>query len=113
MDEQKRLFSIRLSNLINKSGKTQTQIADDLGFKKTTLNSWCKGVSFPTSGKLQALADYFGVGKSYFVEDVPPVDYMLTADGKTEILIEIEKMNESDYSNLLAYAKFLNQKRGD
>lgn len=51
--------------------KTQTQIAKDLGFKKTTLNSWCKGVSFPTSGKLQALADYFCVGKSYFLEEDP------------------------------------------
>lgn len=112
MDEQKRLFSIRLTNLINRSGKTQTQIADDLGFKKTTLNSWCKGVAFPTSGKLQALADYFGVGKSYFVEDAPPVDYMLNVDGKKDILIEIEKMDDTNYNNLLAYARFLNKREG-
>lgn len=110
MDEQKRLFSIRLTNLINKSGKTQTQIADDLGFKKTTLNSWCKGVSFPTSGKLQALADYFGVGKSYFVEEEPPIDYVLHIDGKEDILIEVEKMDSPTYSHLLEYARFLNQK---
>lgn len=111
MDEQKRLFSIRLTNLINKSGKTQTQIAEDLGFKKTTLNSWCKGVSFPTSGKLQALADYFNVGKSYFVDEIPPTDMILSVDGKDEILIEVEKMDKSTYSHLLEYARFLNQKR--
>lgn len=111
MDEQKRLFAMRLHTLINKSGKTQTEIARDLNIKKTTLNSWVKGVSFPTSGKLQMLADYFGVGKSYFVEEKPSFDYMLRINGRENILVEVEKMNDATYSHLLEYARFLNKRK--
>lgn len=111
MDEQKRLFAIRLNELIEKSGKTQTEIARDLGINKTTLSSWKRGVAFPTSGKLQMLADYFGVGKSYFVEEKPSFDYMLRINGRENILVEVEKMNDATYSHLLEYARFLNKRK--
>jgi transcriptional regulator with XRE-family HTH domain len=112
MDEQKRLFAIRLNKLIEKSGKTQTEIARDLGINKTTLSSWKRGVAFPTSGKLQMLDDYFGVGKSYFVEEKPSFDYMLRINGRENILVEVEKMNDATYSHLLEYARFLNKREG-
>lgn len=63
MDDTKRIFSANLTNLINGSGKQQTDVAKEMGFSTSTLNNWCKGNSFPTTGKLQIIADYFGVGK--------------------------------------------------
>ncbi len=63
MDETKLIFAQNLNMLIEESGKAQKDVATDMGFKVTTFNTWCKGSSFPTSGKLQKIADYFGVGK--------------------------------------------------
>ena len=37
---------------------------EDLGINPTTFNMWCKGNSMPYDGKIQKLADYFGIGKS-------------------------------------------------
>ena len=44
--------------------KQQTEVAKDLGFNATTLNMWCNGKSFPSTGKIRKLADYFGIGMS-------------------------------------------------
>lgn len=67
MDETKRIFSTNLTNLINKSGKQQVDVAKEMGFSTSTFNNWCKGNSFPTTGKLQVIADYFGIGKEELI----------------------------------------------
>lgn len=68
MDEQKRIVAMNLSRLIAESGKTQAQVADDLGISRPSMNMWVNGVTMPRAGKVQMLADYFGVGKSMIVE---------------------------------------------
>ena len=68
MDETKRIFSINLNRLIHESGKQQREVAEEMGFKPTTVNTWCKGGSFPTTGKLQIIADYFGIGKEDLIK---------------------------------------------
>lgn len=67
MDETKRIFSTNLTNLINRSGKQQIDVAKEMGFSTSTFNNWCKGNSFPTTGKLQVIADYFGIGKEELI----------------------------------------------
>lgn len=90
-DEIKRIFSINLNSLIAESGKQQKEVAEDLGFKPTTVNMWCTGKAFPTAGKIQAIADYFGVGKSYLIETHFP-----------------DQMNQEQIERLSIYAKLLN-----
>lgn len=68
-DEVKRIFSINLNRYINRSGKTQKEIAKELGFLPSTFNTWCTGAAFPSTGKLQALADYFNIKKSDLIEE--------------------------------------------
>ena len=67
--EQKRVFANNLTHYININGKQQNEVAKAIGEKATTLNMWCKGNSFPSTGKIQKLADYFGIGKSDLTED--------------------------------------------
>lgn len=93
MDEQKRIFSINLNNLLHRHGKTQRQFSDDLGFKWTTVNTWCKGGSFPTSGKLQKIADYFHVGKGDLIDGI--IDFAEIEDDKMkELFNRLKKLNE-------------------
>lgn len=66
---KKRIFAKNLNFYISKSNKQQNEVAKDLGFPPTTFNTWCVGKVMPKMGKVQALADYFGVLKSDLLED--------------------------------------------
>lgn len=68
-DMQKIIFSKNLNNYIQKSGKTQLEIATKIGVSPQTFNTWCKGIAIPRMGKVQALADYFHINKSNLIED--------------------------------------------
>lgn len=63
-EEQKRIFANNLNKYISLNQKQQVDVAKDLGINPTTFNMWCKGNSMPNVGKIQKLADYFGIGKS-------------------------------------------------
>lgn len=63
-EKQRKLFAHNLRMYISASGKQQKEIAEKLGFNQKTLNGWCNALSVPTMGKVQALADYFGIRKS-------------------------------------------------
>lgn len=68
-EEQVRVFSKNLNYYISNSGKSQKEIAEAIGFSPTTFNTWCKGKILPKTGKIQAIADYFGILKSDLLED--------------------------------------------
>lgn len=68
-EEQKIIFAKNLNYYVYTSGKQQKEIAEDLDFNTKTFNGWCKGLSLPTMGKVQKIADYFGIGKSDLLDD--------------------------------------------
>ena len=68
-EKQREIFANNLSYYVANSGKQQKDIAKALGFNQKTFNGWCNGLSMPTMGKIQALADYFGIGKSDLVDE--------------------------------------------
>lgn len=67
-EEQKKVFSKNLNRYIEKFQKTQIQIAKDLHINPQTINSWCRGKALPRMGKIQSLADYFGIEKTDLIE---------------------------------------------
>ena len=67
--EQRKIFCNNLNHYININGKHQKEVAKAIGEKATTLNMWCTGKSMPSVGKIQKLADYFGIGKSDLTDD--------------------------------------------
>ena len=68
-EEQKKLFSRNLNDLLVKAGKTQKEVADAINVLPSTFNTWCTGAALPRMGKVQILADYFNVKKSELLED--------------------------------------------
>lgn len=68
-EEQRKVFARNLNDYIYKSGKMQKEVAQDLGISATTFNNWCVGKILPRVGRIQMLADYFGINKSDLVDD--------------------------------------------
>ena len=69
-DDIKRLFSNRLSSLMSERNINQREIAQVVGVSESTVGKWLLLKAIPRMGVIQKLADYFNVGKSYFLEDV-------------------------------------------
>ena len=70
-DEQKKVFARNLNRYVDKSQKTQREIAHAIDVSPQTFNTWCQGIAIPRMGKVQRLADYFNIGKSDLIDDKP------------------------------------------
>ena len=68
-EQQKKVFAKNLNKYLEDSGKTQREVAQAIGVIPTTFNTWCLAQALPRMGKVQALADYFGINKSDLIED--------------------------------------------
>lgn len=66
---QKSIFSKNLRKRVSDAQKTQAEIASDIGVSPQTFNTWMRGIAIPRMGKIQALADYFGIAKSDLIEE--------------------------------------------
>lgn len=66
----KEIFSRNLKRYIDKSGRTQKEIAEEIGVGQSTFTDWVKGRIYPRMDKVEKLANYFGIKKSDLVEDV-------------------------------------------
>ena len=67
--EQRKIFSKNLNYYIDKNNLTQLEIAKAIDVSPQTFNTWVKGIAIPRMGKVQKLADYFGIYKSDLLED--------------------------------------------
>lgn len=63
------LFSRRLGSLIESHGIQQNDLAMKIGVSESTVGKWILKKAMPRMGTIQKLADYFGVPKSYFLEE--------------------------------------------
>ena len=88
-EKQKKIFSKNLTYYLEKYGKNQKEVADAIGVIPQTFNTWCNGQSIPRMGSVQALADYFGIGKSDLIEE------------KSNKAVELNKRDEKDIAKRL------------
>lgn len=70
MKDQNTIFAANLARLVENSGKTQREIAFDLDVTPQTFNAWLQRKALPRMGKIQRIADYFGVEKSALMDEV-------------------------------------------
>lgn len=102
MDDQSRIFAKNLNRLIAESGKSQKEVANDLGFHPSTFNTWCKGKLTPRVGRIQRIADYFHVPKSALTDDQPDnVPLLLIADSEVEIIKAFRACSEERKESIL------------
>nr|WP_245962706.1 XRE family transcriptional regulator [Streptococcus hillyeri] len=54
---------------MTRKGVDRNKLCSDLDLKYTTVRDWLKGITYPRIGKIELLADYFGINKSDLIED--------------------------------------------
>lgn len=57
----------RIADARTAAGRTQTDIANQLGVKVSTMEKWERGVALPRSNRLTALAGILGVSLSWLI----------------------------------------------
>ena len=65
----KAIMAKNIQFYMDKYGKSRQDMCEALGVKYTTFTDWVKGNSYPRIDKIELMANYFGISKSYLVED--------------------------------------------
>ena len=93
-------------NLLRNLGATpQSKVAKAINVSPQTFNTWCKGSAMPRMGKVQRLADYFGIEKSDLLEDKRPVTPL--SDKQKEAVDLFVSLPGDQQDNLLALMRSL------
>ena len=99
--DSKVIMARNIKRYMERKGVTKQQVCDALGFKYTTFVDWINGVTYPRIGKVEAMANYFGIQKSDLIEDKPTAE---EGDGLTvsqRRLFEIAKELPDDKAEIL------------
>ena len=81
--DARKIVAENIQRLLARKGITQTQMADELGFKETTVSGWMTAQKYPRIDKIQKMADYFGVMRSEITE--PYSDVLVKVGGVVRI----------------------------
>ena len=65
----KEVFAKNLEKYLNRSGKSQREMADIVGVSSSTFNEWMRAKKYPRIDKIEFMANYFGVLKSDLIEE--------------------------------------------
>jgi transcriptional regulator with XRE-family HTH domain len=89
-------FSKNLSYYMEKSGRSQIEVAEIVGVSKSTFNEWVKGKKYPRIDKIEKLANYFGVLKSDLIEERTPEHRKMQEknDALSDIVIRMQTDEE-------------------
>ena len=86
----KEIFAKNLERYLNRSGKSQREMADIVGVSSSTFNEWLRAKKYPRIDKIEFLANYFGIQKSDLIEKeedkkISPDELQLTEGEKALI----------------------------
>lgn len=92
----KEVFAKNLSMYLERSGKSQREMADIVGVSSSTFNDWTKGRKYPRIDKIEFMANYFGIKKSDLIEEHKensPSEMQLT-EGERRLIELLRKFPE-------------------
>jgi transcriptional regulator with XRE-family HTH domain len=116
----KEVMAANLSYYVERSGRTQRELAEIVGVAPSTFNDWLKAKKYPRIDKIEILADYFGVLKSDLIEDksIEHIEMQKNNDAIADIIVRmrmdsdflsvvlaIHKMDPDKLSSLYAFLK--------
>lgn len=98
----KEVFARNLRIYLERSGKTQKELAEIVGVSAPTINDWIKGKKYPRIDKIEILADYFGILKSDLIEEKTATkDGSGFSEAKQKLFDLADSCSEEEASRLL------------
>lgn len=65
----KKILASNLKHYLNEQNKTASDVCKDLKLTPSTFSDWLNAKKYPRIDKLEMLANYFDIPKSYLIED--------------------------------------------
>lgn len=92
----KEVIAKNLKHYLQRSGRTQKELATIVGVAPSTFNDWLKGKKYPRIDKIEILADYFKILKSDLIEDKPQEhkEMQKNNDAIADIIVRMRMDNE-------------------
>jgi repressor LexA len=104
----KKAMARNLKYYIDRSGKSQKEIAELIEVAPSTFNAWVKGVKYQRIDSIEKLANLFGILKSELIEDRAEMqkkndaltDIVIRLRGDDEFLSLVAKLHTLDKSKI-------------
>jgi len=112
--EQKKIFAQNLKRLLDERKLNQNEVAKAINVSPQTFNTWCQEIALPRMGKIEKLANYFGVKKSDLIEPKKPQsidDLNLTGIERIAASHRDDEFTEEDLEDIQKYIDFVKAKR--
>lgn len=107
-DKLRQVFSKNLKKQLALHDKQPVDLVNDLHIPFSTVSNWVNGAKFPRMGKIELLAQYFGIEKSDLIEEKQDQDYVLTLPpDEMQILIEYRDMSNRQKDFFKEIIKFI------
>ena len=106
----KKVFADNLRRYMDRSGKSQKDLAEIAGVSTATFSEWVNAKKYPRIDRIEMLANYFGILKSDLIEEKPTnqsVDELSAA--KQDLITKIKKLPEDKVKVLLSVAESIEQ----
>lgn len=95
----KETMAKNLKYYMEKTGKTQKELAAVAGVSEPTFSYWINGIKYPRIDKIQKLADYFGILKSDLIEEKVTPEMEKNSDTMVDITVRIA--SDIDFRNVV------------
>lgn len=95
----KETMAKNLKYYMEKTGKTQKELAAVAGVSEPTFSYWINGIKYPRIDKVQKLADYFGILKSDLIEEKVTPEMQKNSDTMVDITVRIA--SDIDFRNVV------------
>ena len=103
----KEVFAKNLAKYLNRSGKSQREMADIMGVSSSTFNEWMRAKKYPRIDKIEFMANFFGINKSDLIEEesdkkIPPNEEESLTEGERQVLELFRAIPEDQQPVVLA-----------
>ncbi|HEL2527666.1 TPA: helix-turn-helix transcriptional regulator [Streptococcus suis] len=106
--ENKDIFSKNLKYYMDKKGVDRNQLCSDLDLKYTTVRDWIKGITYPRIGKIELLANYFGINKSDLIEEKSTIPSSSIPKTVSDDVLRLDRdLHSNNHKNWIRYGNAL------
>lgn len=97
----KEVLANNLTYYIERSGKSQKELAEMVGVATSTFNDWVKGKKYPRIDKIEMLANYFGILKSDLIEQRTEEHREMQKKNNVTADIVLRMQSDEDFYNVV------------